>query len=136
MSHWHGIAEISAIQHNASSTQPKSIRDVNLYQSGLSNSSAIFIPRARFLRTGHHPTVPKSFKSPSDQSYITFASIPIPNMRFSFFAVVVALTAINSVNAAPALFEERSCRSGTNCIGAACCIQACKNGMCTEGLSG
>ncbi|KAG2031403.1 hypothetical protein BDR03DRAFT_972598 [Suillus americanus] len=53
-------------------------------------------------------------------------------MRFSFLAVVAALTAIMSVSATPALFDGRSCVSGTDCVGSACCIQSCKNGMCTD----
>lgn len=104
---------------SASPAQSKSIHGVNLCQSGLTNNFATFI-LAKLLKTGHHPTAPKSLKSPSDQFYITFASIPILNMRFSFLAVVAALTAIMSVSATPALFDGRSCVSGTDCVGSAC----------------
>ncbi|KAG2747116.1 hypothetical protein P692DRAFT_20835908 [Suillus brevipes Sb2] len=53
-------------------------------------------------------------------------------MHLSFLAVVAAMTIIMSVSATPALFEERSCVSGANCVGSACCIQSCKNEMCTD----
>lgn len=58
---------------SASPAQSKSIHGVNLCQSGLTNNFATFI-LARLLGTGHHPTAPKSLKSPSDRSYLRINS--------------------------------------------------------------
>jgi hypothetical protein len=113
--------------------------------TGLINNSPIFIPKCSARLSGHkstspyrlkviqeslgqilhHPTVPKSFKIFPNKSYVTFVSFLIPNLRFSFLAVVAALTAIMSVSATPVLFEGRSCVSSTDCVGSACCIESC-----------